>query len=149
MTNTPIDATTKRLVERSDGAQLAKDGTIYDEEIRYCWIDEDGARMSPVHRDFGKALSFITDWPANMQRALAAEQRAAETVSGLKDDETHYAISDAQRRLEKAGEATRRMSLTGKRPIALRRLVMRTTTESLADYEAETTRQLLENLGAS
>lgn len=138
MSTTP-DTATKRLTERSDGAHLAEDGIIYGEEVRYCWIDEDGTKVSPVHKDFGKALSWISDWPMRWDRL---DERATELQ--LND---HHPAHWNERERENIEKLRHQMTTTGKRPVRLRRLVLRTTTESLIEHERDTVEHVLRVLG--
>lgn len=131
------DVATKRLAERTDGCRLAENGTIYEEEIRYCWIDEDGARVSPVHKDFGKALSWVADWPESWARLNQLQSQLSDAVS------ERWRQLDA----EKIQRARARLTRTGKPPRVLRRLVLRTTTETIAEHERETVDHVLGTIG--
>lgn len=131
------DVATKRLTERSDGTHLANDGVIYEEEIRYCWIDEDGSRVSPVHKDFGKALSWVSDWPQAWQRMIERENNISEGHSSNYQDREREILADLRDKL----------SRTGKPPRTLRRLVIRTTVESPVEHEFVTVASVLERAG--
>jgi len=138
----PNDASTTHLAKRSLGADLSADGTIYDEEVRYCWVDEDGARVSPVHRDFGKALSWISDWPEWRDRIDERELQ-------LDDRNDAYHTARRETESESIAKARKKLTLTGKQPVRLRRLVLRTTVESIVDHEAAAVDHTLSILGLS
>lgn len=144
MTASTPDTITKRLTERSEGAHLEEDGIIYAEEIRFCWIDEDGARVSPVHKDFGKAISWISDWPSHMARTTEKLEKARAEMSQHPPDSGWY--RSAERDATKAQEILDRLTRTGKPPVRLRRLVMRTTVESIESHENETVERVVEGL---
>lgn len=138
----PQDTTTKRLTERSDGQHLDNDGVIYEEEIRYCWIDEDGARVSPVHKDFGKAISWVSDWPTNWARINERVATVEERYEEASSMSTYHA-----RELDQLRGLRAKLSVTGKPPATLRRLVIRTTSESIVDHEVETVAHVLSRAG--
>lgn len=99
-------------------------GHVYEEVIKFCWIDEDGARVSPVHADFGAALSWIIKWPetvANMNKRWGWNWKLHE-------------------------DQMARITLTGKPPARLRRVVVRTMIELVERHEAETVTAVINNL---
>ncbi len=113
-----MDSITRRALERLAERPVI-DEQVYNEEIRYCWVDEDSQRVGPVHKDFGKALSWISNWPDKVRQ-----------LEGWKRGDGSWPHSpDSIEKLERS------VSLTGKAPAQLKRVVTRTVGESLADYE--------------
>lgn len=100
------------------------------EEILYCWIDEDGNQMSPTHRNFGAALSFVSDWQEKWDRLA---QRQAE-LDGSRDTMTDIYYERESERIDKHRI---KLSSTGKPPAQLQRIVVRTTMEEPAGEERE------------
>lgn len=137
MTNGPMDGITKKIAVRTDGANLSEAGAIFAEETRFCWIDEDGARVSPIHGDFGKALSWISDWPEWNKRIDERDTNLNLSETDIWSERERAAIDKAKARL----------SLTGKPPKKLRRLVMRTTVESIVEHERLTVDHVMRTIG--
>lgn len=113
-----MDSVTKKVLERLAEKPVV-DQAVYSEEIRYCWVDDDDQRVGPVHKDFGKALSWISSWPDTVRR-----------LEGWKRGDGSWPHSpESIEKLERA------VSLTGKPPRQLKRVVIRTLGEPIADYE--------------
>lgn len=112
------------------------------EEIRFCWVDEDGERMSPVHTDIGKALSFCADWQFRYDRL---EERAREAAEAIEDSKSRAAshgevlnehtLNRYEQDAKKFQEARDKLTPTGKPPAALKRLVIRATVEEPTELE--------------
>jgi hypothetical protein len=138
-----MDQATKRLTERSGETRIVN-GAIYEDEIRYCWVDEDGARVSPVHKDFGKALSVIADWPAMLARVQRWQDELDEKRREKPDSElgdANYERNNREREEKRITEAMFKITRTGKPPVQLKRLVIRTLVEDLEEHEAATVGQ--------
>ncbi len=128
-----MDAVTRRVLERL-GERPVEDEKIYNEELRYCWVDEDDRRVSPVHKDFGKALSWISNWPD----VVAQLQMWGRKNEGRNHP---YYSDESIQKLERA------VSLTGKPPTKLKRVVIRTVGEPIADYEQMPVDAAMKNAG--
>jgi len=113
-----MDSITRKVLERLAERPVV-DEQVYGEELRYCWVDEDSRRVSPMHKDFGKALSWISNWPDMVAR-----------LEGWRSGDGSWPHSpEAILKLE------RNVSITGKHPVELKRVVTRTIAEPIADYE--------------
>lgn len=113
-----MDAVTRRVLERLADRPIV-DEQVYNEELRYCWVDEDDQRVSPVHKDFGKALSWISNWPGLVARLEHWRSGGSPWTHGE----------------ESIAKLERSVSITGKPPVELKRVVTRTIGEPIADYE--------------
>lgn len=129
-----MDSITRKVLERLAEMPVV-DQQVYSEEVRYCWVDEDDQRVSPVHKDFGKALSWISNWPGNVARLKGWHD------SG--EDRRWPTSPDSVAKLERS------TSLTGKPPAQLKRVVIRTIGEPIADYEIPPTDAAMRNAGIS
>ncbi len=125
-----MDSITRRVLERLAERPVV-DQQIYNEELRYCWVDEDSRRVGPVHKDFGKALSWISNWPDKVRQ-----------LEGWKRGDGAWPHKpEAIEKLERS------VSLTGKAPAQLKRVVVRTVGEPLVDYELAPVRAAMEIAG--
>lgn len=125
-----MDAVTRRVLDRL-GERTVEDERVYNEELRYCWVDEDNARVGPIHKDFGKALSWISNWPENRQR-----------LEDWRGGKSKWPVSE-----DSIAKLERSVSATGKPPLRLKRIVTRTVGESLADYEQIPVEAAMRNAG--
>lgn len=133
-TKQTMDVVTKRVIDRL-AERPVQDTMIYAEEVRYCWVDEVDQRVSPVHKDFGKALSWISNWPDLVAR-----------LESWRNDTARSPWPHSEDSIEKL---ERSISLTGRPPSKLKRVVIRTVGEPIADYEVEATRRALSATGLS
>lgn len=114
------------------------------EEVRYCWVDEDGERMSPIHADIGKALSFCADWQFKHDRL---ERQASEAAEAVKDAQSHATVRGDvldertlrryEQETEKFQQLRDKLTPTGKPPTALKRMVVRATIEDPNELERQ------------
>jgi len=88
-----------------------------DEQIKYVWVDEDGREVSPVHAKFRSALSFYAGWHDKAERH---RKRFGE---------------DADLTQPHSGVGYSSLSKSGKAPVQLKRVVIRTYIEDLADKQ--------------
>ena len=131
MTQT-MDAVTRRVLDRL-GERPVENEKVYHEEIRYCWVDEDDQRVSPVHKDFGKALSWISNWPDLVAR-----------LQGWRDGTANSPWPHSEESIQKL---ERSVSITGKPPCKLKRVVTRTIGEAIADFEQVPVEAAMKNAG--
>lgn len=128
---------------------ISETGAVFDSDVRYCWIDEDGGRVSPVHRDLGKAISWASTWQDFKDRVEAKAKRTTEQFENDKRAAQEsgrplqdYTVRHFEEDTEKIQEARKRITLTGKPPAAMRRLVTRTTVEQPSAEEAQISEQI-------
>lgn len=118
------------------------DGVPFDVDVRYCWIDEDGARISPAHRDLAAAINYLARFDEVQERLNAQAARAQEVFENEKSDieqwdqeprvkegRLHSATSRFERDMAKINENKQKLTRTGKRPSRLRRLVTSTVVQ--------------------
>src|SRR3954468_18060169 len=86
---------------------------VVDEQIKFVWLDEDGNQCSPVHAKFRSALDFISTWDTRTERIARNDDGGAK-----------YRLPQPH-------------SKTGKPPVKLQRLVIRTYTEDITEAQAE------------
>jgi hypothetical protein len=82
------------------------------ETIKYVWLDEDGEQVSALHKNFATALNFINGWH---DRYMRLKQR----YPGFEHSSMHYQA----------------MTKSGKPPVQLVRVVIRTDHEELTEAE--------------
>lgn len=114
------------------------------QEIRFCWVDEDGERISPVHNDVGKALSFCADWQLKHDRLEVRAQEVTEAFQEAQSQATvrgeplpEYRIQRSEQDAKKFQEAREKLTLTGKPPAKLMRLAVRITLEDPIEIEQQ------------
>lgn len=63
------------------GRVLPEINGIEPEELldRYVWVDEDGAQVSPVHRELRSAIMFATAWHERWKRLIARHGEPRDT----------------------------------------------------------------------
>lgn len=111
---------------------------VFEDEIRYCWVDENGKRVSPIHTSFGPALTYINDWN---KRAAAIERRAVEAqrewdMAKSQDPQpVAWRLEKFEREVERVNTIKNKLTLTGRAPIRLVRVVTRMTVEPLTEAE--------------
>lgn len=147
MSQQAMDSVTKRVLERLAESPIQHD-RVYHEEVRYCWIDEDDQRVSPVHTNFGSALSWAARLPDIIQRRERwTSELAAEIEENGDREDSYFAQTKRKMDEERIAKLDDIISLTGKPPIALQRLVIRTVAEPLAAHEVVTAKAVLANTG--
>lgn len=147
MTTNMPDSSTRFWLEQAEDVAL-EDGVTFEESVRYCWVDENGKRVSPVHKEFGYALSWISNWHDRWERFKIMDQQfdaevrnyplEEETDTGRQTNIIRYRERERER-ITKVGE---KVTLTGLPPHDLKRLVIRTVVETPAEYELEVIRQM-------
>lgn len=115
---------------------------IFNREIRYCWIDEDGTRMSPIHGDLGKALSFLARFNEARERL---EKKAEETQAKHAQDSARWPDRSTdwfESQMDKINKSKDSITSTGKPPKTLKRLVTTTVVEDTTEAEATVVAEL-------
>ena len=92
-----------------------------DTEINYVWVDEDGDQVSPRHRKFTSAMSFVTAWNDRWARII----------------DRWGSIESAPRQLRDS------LTRTGKQPVELKRVVVRYDFEPLSEAEETVVKVML------
>lgn len=80
---------------------------------RYVWIDEDGAQVSPIHKELRSAMHFINGWAANYERVQKERQRMRD--SGIENAETVETRAD---------QTLTQLTKSGKPPVKLKRVMI-------------------------
>jgi hypothetical protein len=80
---------------------------LLTEETKWAWFDEDGEQVSPTHQKFVSALKFFDGWQARFDRVSWSDT------------------------------ARQQLTRTGKPPVALRRLIVRTYAAPLTAAQQE------------
>jgi hypothetical protein len=95
-------------------------------DIRYMWVDEDSKPIKPdAFRDFGAALTWYRTWA---ERKYRLEQRIEKERSSAHPAE--WLIQDKENELA-------RLSLTGKPPHKLYRIVIQASVQEIDEAEAQ------------
>lgn len=98
------------------------------DEVRYYWVDEDGERVSTRHKTLGTALSYVEGWA---KREARLNTHYDEIIAKQSDstNQHEWSIKQCQYDLETIGRSRLSLTLTGKRPVKLIRLVTRAFVE--------------------
>lgn len=125
-------------------------GEPFDIEIKFCWVDEDGARMSPVHKTILAALNFLVGWDDARERLERAAVKAQEKYDDELERIEHWqpegglpqiegrkrsAVQSFDYDVNKINEAKFKITRTGKPPAQLRRLVTSTVVQDPSEDE--------------
>ncbi|MBA3431312.1 MAG: hypothetical protein H0U16_07515 [Actinobacteria bacterium] len=122
--------------------ELEQEPMIFREDISYCWVDEDGGRVSPMHTSLSAALKFVerwNDWRARIEKKAARVQEEYERDAVHQD----WQINVFERDVQAVEEARSKCSLTGKPPVRLRRLVTRIFVEDTTEAETSIAEALI------
>lgn len=138
----PVTATT-RINQQDDSSQPIEE-IVFDVEIHFAWVDEDGVRVSPIHNAIGSALNFITDWNEKVdrierqaERTQAEYERDVQRYTTRGDAVPEHLVQGLERKVQKINEAKEKLTRSGKPPARLARLVTKTTVEPLTDVEQQ------------
>lgn len=105
----------------SDHPFEIEDLEVSDEDNHYVWVDEDNEECGPTHKSFKAAVGFITSYD---QKHASLTRRIDNLVEKIEEQEYGQAYNETK--LEEAREGLAKLSRSGKRPIELRRLLIRT-----------------------
>lgn len=114
----------KQLIPKIDSIEKSK---IEEITPRYVWIDEDGNQVSPIHREFHSAMTFVNGWQTRWDLLRGKHGRDFDI-----EEEMSYTYSKF-----------RAMTKTGKPPKELKRVVVRVAVEEPTDEEKDKAKVML------
>lgn len=103
-------------------------GRVVDTHVQYVWLDEDGERVSPIHKTLGSAVNWVSEWHENCMRLQKKleELYALQATFTTDSERKEYAFGRCNQDIKSAENSSKKMSKTGKQPIKLGRWVMTT-----------------------
>jgi hypothetical protein len=112
-----------KLVPKIDAVEKAK---IEETSPRYVWLDEDDNQVSPIHREFHSAMTFVNNWKGRWDLLI---KRYGEP------DTDKYAFTSYGK--------FRALTRTGKAPLKLMRVIVRISVEDSTEEEQEKAKIML------
>jgi hypothetical protein len=112
----------------SPDVESIADLEVVGEDNHYVWMDEDGEECGPTHKGFKAAVGFISAYD---QKHATLTRKIDNLTEKIDAQDFGQQYNEEQR--EKAREALSKLSRSGKRPIELRRLLVRTYVAPLPD----------------
>lgn len=123
-----------RALQALENTDERLDSIEFKEDLRYVWVDEDGKRVSPIHGDFGRALTWFQNWDTYKRRLDLKEARDTQHLEKNSHDWAQSALEALRHDIAKE---RLRLSLTGKPPVSLQRLVLIAHVEEINDAERQ------------